>query len=68
MYTPRQARRLADKTQQEVADFLGIHVCTYKQWEASPARFNVSNGKKFAECVNVPFDDISFDQDSTKRG
>lgn len=68
MYTPKQARRLADKTQQEVADFLGIHVCTYKQWEKNPLRFSVSNGKRFAEYVNVPFDSIFFVPNPTKCG
>ena len=45
-FTIKQARLFADKTQQEMADFLGIHVQTYRKLEENPAKATVEQAGK----------------------
>ena len=56
-------RTMINKTQEEMATILGIHVNTYKSWEDNPMKFKVNEAYRFLEEVNkvdpkVKFEDI----------
>lgn len=58
--TIRQIRRAKDVTQQEMADFLGVHVNTYAEWEKNPGNIAISIAMTICEKLGVPFDAIIF--------
>lgn len=62
--TPKAARYIAGKTQQEVADAMGIHVQTYGKIEKNPEDMSIKEAKQFAEIVGVNWMDLSYTQDS----
>ena len=54
---------MINKTQEEMANILGVHVNTYKSWEENPEKFKIIEATKFLEEVNkfdpnVKFEDI----------
>ena len=59
--TLRQARRMQDKTQDEMAALLKIHVTTYRKIEEKPESATIEQAKKISEFLNVPYDEIFFD-------
>ena len=59
-FTMKQARRYADKTQLECAEYLGICRHTYMILEEHPARLTIEQGKQFAQFVGLPVECISF--------
>lgn len=59
-FTIKQARLFADKTQQEMADFLGIHVQTYRKLEENPAKATVEQAQKISEITGISYDQIFF--------
>ena len=59
-FTPKQARRLADFTQREIAEILGIYRQTYMKMEANPEEFTVKQAYAFADAVGLPYDQIKF--------
>lgn len=56
----KQARRLKDKTQEEIAELLGIHVQTYRKIEETPSIATIEQAKKISEYLNVSYDEIFF--------
>ena len=59
-------RNMINKTQEEMATILGVHVNTYKSWEDNPSKFKIVEANKFLEEVkkydpNVKFEDIFLD-------
>ncbi len=65
MLTVKQARRLAELTQKQVADRLGVHRQTYMKWEQNPENMPVGKAKIFAEIVGRKVDEIFFNSTST---
>lgn len=59
-FTVKQARLFAGKKQQEMADFLGIHVQTYRKLEKKPSTTSVEQAKKISEITGIPYDQIFF--------
>ena len=57
----RQARRIRDKTQDEMAELLNIHVHTYRKIEENPDLATVEQAKKIAQYLNLPYNEIFFD-------
>lgn len=56
-------RNMINKTQEEMAAILGVHVNTYKTWEDNPEKFKIVEAYKFLEEINkvdprVKFEDI----------
>ena len=49
MMSIRQIRRMREIRQQEMADYLGIHVQTYRKIEEHPETATVEQAKKIAE-------------------
>lgn len=62
--TLKQARLLADLTQKEVADILGVHVQTYMKWERNPEDMSVGTAKQLSKIFDVGFEEIFFDKES----
>lgn len=56
----RQARRLKDKSQEELADVLEIHVQTYRKLEENPDSATVEQAKKISSFLGIPYDEIFF--------
>ena len=63
--TMKQWRRAKEFTQEQMADYLGIHVNTYINWEKDPGKISVENSKKIASVLNVSIDDIVFSNEVT---
>lgn len=56
----RQARRLKEKTQNEMAKLLKVHVMTYRKIEENPDLATIEQAKKIAEYLGVTYDEIFF--------
>ena len=65
MYTLRQARKLRDKTQGEMAEFLGVCRTTYCSLEKDPEQATVAEAKKISQFLDIPVDQIFFATNST---
>lgn len=63
--TVKQARLLADLTQQKVAEKLGVHKQTYVKWERNPDEIPLGQARKFSKIVGRRVDEIFFEHDST---
>ncbi|WP_088832678.1 helix-turn-helix transcriptional regulator [Paenibacillus tyrfis] len=62
--TMKKARMLAELTQKDVAEMLGVHVHTYTKWERNPDEISIGTAKQFSRIVNVDFEEIFFDKES----
>ena len=60
----RQARRLKEKTQDEMAKLLKVHVMTYRKIEENPDLATIEQAKKIAEYLGVTYDEIFFARES----
>ena len=54
------ARVNAKKTQEEVAQYLGMHRDTYRKYERGELAFRMDTAIKFSECVNWPLSCLDF--------
>ncbi|MBO4400733.1 MAG: helix-turn-helix transcriptional regulator [Selenomonadaceae bacterium] len=52
---------MKDKTQEEMADLLDIHVQSYRKLEENPDLTTVGQAKKIADFLGVSYDEIFFD-------
>ncbi|KIL35126.1 hypothetical protein SD71_15925 [Cohnella kolymensis] len=62
--TIKQARLLAEMTQQDVANTLGVHVQTYMKWERNPEEMTIGTAKQFSRVVKRELEEIFFDSES----
>ena len=56
----KQHRLIKEKTQEEMANLLGVHVQTYRKLEENPEDISIKKAKKIAEYLGVPYNDIYF--------
>lgn len=63
-YTIRQARRLAEKTQLETAQALGVCEHTYRKLEKNPCDITIGQANKLASFFGIPYDQIFFANNS----
>lgn len=56
----RQARRMMDKSQNDLAELLNIHVQTYRKLEENPDLATVEQAKKISTFLGIPYDQIFF--------
>lgn len=63
--TLKQARLLKGFKQSEIADRLGCHVQTYRRMEHFPDTVTIGEAKKICEILDVGYDYIFFNRDST---
>lgn len=59
-YTPKQARLLAEKSQTEIAEVMGICLQTYRKLEINPAEMTISQAKCFCSAVGRSMNEIFF--------
>lgn len=60
IYTVKQARQLAGKTQREMADLMGISRDIYRKIELNPDKATVAQVKMFCEATKMPMDELCF--------
>lgn len=58
--TLKQARVLKEKTQDEMASLLRIHVQTYRKLEENPETVTVGQAKVISRFLDIPYNDIFF--------
>lgn len=58
--TLKQARRLKDKSQQDLAKLLNIHVQTYRKLEQHPEELTIKQAKIICDYLKIAYDDIFF--------
>lgn len=63
-FTVKQVRLMADKTQHEMAEELGIGVDTYRRIERNPNSATVEQAKQISNIVGISYDIIFFGTDS----
>ena len=56
----RQARRLKEKTQEEMAELLNVHVHTYRKIEENPDAATIEQAKKISDYLEIPYNEIFF--------
>ena len=59
-FTIKQARKLADKSQNEMAKALKVHVQTYRKIENNPRMATIDQVKIIAEQTGLSFDQLFF--------
>lgn len=64
VYTLRQARRLADKTQSEAAKAIGVCEHTYRKMEKDPSSITIKHAFALSSFFGVPYDQIFFGSNS----
>ena len=60
----RQARRLKEKTQIEMAKLLRVHPITYRKIEENPDLATIEQAKKISDYLGVNLDEIFFARES----
>lgn len=63
--TLKQVRLLKGFKQSEMAGRLGVHVQTYRKMEKYPDTVTIGDAKRICEILDVSYDYIFFNQDST---
>lgn len=58
--TLKQARRLKEKSQSEMAKQIGVHVNTYRRFEEKPDTVTVGMAKQISEVLGIPYNEIFF--------
>ena len=64
-YTIRQARRLAEMSQSQVAKALDVCECTYRKIEKNPEKATVEQAHALAALFRIPYDRLLFDRTSS---
>lgn len=60
--TLKQARLLREKTQEYMANLLGIHVQTYRKLEENPDEVTIGQAKLLSKDLGFSYDVIFFDK------
>ena len=58
--TLKQTRLIKEKTQDEMAQMLGIHVQTYRKLEENPENVTIGQAKKISSFLKISYNDIFF--------
>lgn len=65
VFTVKQARLLAEKTQAEMAKLLGVSRDTYRKIEKFPEQATISQARSISAITSIPVDQIFFTGNST---
>lgn len=65
--TLKQARMMREKTQQDMANFLGVHLNTYQKLEQNQELITIRQAKMISFFLELNVDDIFFNDNSMKR-
>jgi transcriptional regulator with XRE-family HTH domain len=63
--TLKQARLIKGLTQSQMAERLNVHVQTYRKMEKEPDEVTIGDAKKICEILDVSYDFIFFNGNST---
>ncbi|MGH1142109.1 helix-turn-helix transcriptional regulator [Bacillus pseudomycoides] len=63
--TMKQARLVKGITQKEMANQLNVHVQTYRNMENHPDEVTIGNAKKICDLLEISYDQIFFNTNST---
>ena len=58
--TLKQTRLIKEKTQDEMAQMLGVHVQTYRKLEENPEKVTIGQAKKISSFLEISYNDIFF--------
>lgn len=64
LLTMKKSRLLAEKTQRQMAEEMGVHVHTYLKWEKNPDGMTINKAKEFCKIVGADIEEIFFDRQS----
>lgn len=53
-------RRAKNKSQEAIANALGVHVNTYRRWEDNPGEIKIDKAVQIADLLGIDLDDIIF--------
>lgn len=56
----KHLRLVKDKTQEDLAKALGVHIQTYRKYEENPEELTIKQAKALSKILQVPYDDIFF--------
>ncbi len=59
-FTVKQARMLRDKSQEECAEYINVHVNTWRKLEQNPSKMTVEQALLFCNFVNLKAKQINF--------
>ena len=60
IFTVKQARKMRDLTQDQMAEALKVHVQTYRKIETRPEMATIEQAKKIAEVTGLTLDELFF--------
>lgn len=58
----KQARLVREKSQDEMAKILEVHVQTYRKLEGNPDIVTIGQAKRISQFLDIPYNDIFFAQ------
>ena len=58
--TLKKARLVNEKTQQEMANAIGVYIDTYRKLEENPERTTIGQAKKIADFLGMSVNEIFF--------
>lgn len=64
VYTVKQARMLADKSQRACAQAIGVCEQTYRKIENNPETATIKQAMDLSSFLGIPYDNISFAHNS----
>lgn len=59
-FTIKELRRAKGISLEEMADYCGVHVNTYRAWEEKPSEIKLSMAKKIADKFRIDIKDVDF--------
>lgn len=65
MMSIRQARRMRDISQNQMAADMGIHVQTYRKIENHPEEATIEQAKCIARLLGMSYDELNFFEDDS---
>lgn len=63
--TLKNARRIAEKSQEEMAKAIGVSRVTYSKIEKNPDNATIAQAKAISNVLKIPYDEIFFGFTST---
>lgn len=58
--TLKQYRLIRDLTQEQMAEIIGVHINTYRNWEESPGKISIDKAKKIAQALSISVNEVFF--------
>ncbi len=65
-FTLKSARMYRNLTQQEMADYIGVHCNTYAEWEKHPEKVRIKDAERISSVLDMPMDAIFYGPSTTK--